>query len=501
MKLANCILFGTLLGSTLWSAELPAAEWQREAGLSLGAYVSDNICLSESDHLTRGVGTFTPDLYISRLGTRSSVLLAAAVEYNTLGDSSLRCSSGQSAERANRESLVPSLRYAGDLEVVDGWLTLESEAFAGRNPADPFAAGGRDNLNGRDNANITYQYGVGAVVNHRFRDSYTLFTRYQHNEQFNKLNLLGDSSEDRAQFELGTDRDSNRIGLGIAGRYSKVMNAGSVRNPPFDNTLSSAEVWSSLQLSPTLQVNGLAGEEWNDFISAREELDGFRWDAGVRWRPNDRIEVNAGTGERFFGSTPRMSIRYEHRRSQLTASYARTLTFPRDLRVADDNLLFPGDPGFGEDIGQLPGDPLLVSGEPTFTGNSPIINNRLSLRYRFSGRRISMTLAGNRSRQTRTEDLGKATFSNAAVTFSRSLSPSLTANARLGWAETEGQGGNTGIFGRNSETWHAGLALMRSLGRNTVLSFGYQHTRRESDVAFNRYNENRLALTARHQFR
>jgi uncharacterized protein (PEP-CTERM system associated) len=504
MKPATVLLAGTLAGGVLLAQGLLAAEWQREAGISVGAYVSDNICLSDEDIKAWGAGTVTPDINIRGQGTRSTVFLEAAVEYNSLADSNLNCPSGLRLSRSNRVSLIPSLRYLGDLEVIDDWLTLESEAFVGRNPIDPFAPGGSDNFNGRNNINITYQYGAGAVIQRRIFDNADMRLRVRHSEQHNEVNLLGDSKENRGEFDFGTERGSNRFSMGVAGRYSKVMNEGRDNVPAFDNTLASAEIRATLRLSSAWQINGLTGEEWNEYTSALPEVDGTYWDAGLRWTPNERLEISVGHGERFFGVTPRMSIRYRHIRSELSASYARSLTFPRNLRAAALDLDDPFNVDSGidadPDFGQLPGDPMTAFGELTFIGTSPIINERLTLRYRFSGRRTTITVAAADSRQVRTEDLGEATFSDLGVTFSRDLSTSLAANARLSWSETEGQGGNVGIFGQNSVTWRAGFGFSRSLGSSTTMNVGYQYTRRESDFVFNQYNENRVTLSARHQF-
>lgn len=500
MKPVTALLSGLLIGGPLLTEGLLAAEWQREAGISLGAYYSDNICLSDDeDELKgRGAATVTPNVRITGQGARANLSLDGSLRYNSLADSNLNCSTGQSAQLTNRESVIPSLRYRGDLELIEDWLTLESDASATTNSIDPFAPGDPDRFDGRDNINITYQYGAGATIQRRLFDSADMRLHYYHNEQQNGASVLGDSSEDRGEFDLGTERGNNRLSVGIGGRYSRITYEGNERRPAFDNTLSSAEVRAALQLSTSWQINGLVGEEWNEFTSARPDIDGSYWDAGLRWAPNDRVEVNIGTGERFFGTTPRASIRYRHKRSEVTVDYSRSLTVPRNLRVPDQDFDDPLAPA----PGQLPGDPPVLVGQPTFIDRSPIINERLSVRYRFSARRTTITVNASDSRQLRTEDAGEATFSNLGLTFSRSLSTTLSANARLSWSGREGQGNDVGFFGEESETWRAGLDVSRRLGSNTTMNLGYEHTRREadSDAAFNQYEENRITLSARHQF-
>lgn len=487
------------VGGTLLLDGTSAAEWDRSAGVSVGSYYSDNICLSENDLEGRGAATITPNLRVRGRGARADVTLDAAVSYDSLAGSNLECDNSRRARATNRESVIPSLNYSGNLELIQEWLTLESDAFVGRNPIDPLAPGGTSRFDGRDNTNITYQYGAGATLQRPIFDSAALLLRYYHNEQQNAVSLLGDSSEDRAEFDLGTERSGNRLTVGIGGRHREITVNGNNVRQGFENTLSSAEFRAALQLNSSWQFNTLIGEEWNEFLSARPDIEGSYWDVGLRWSPNERVEVALGTGERFFGSTPRMSISYRHRRSELTTDYTRSLTVPRNLRAP---RLIPDDP-LGPDFDQIPGDPFIVTGEPTFIGNSPVINERLSVRYRFTARRSTITLRASDSRQLRPEDLSEVQFSGLGMTFTRSLAANLSGNIRVNWNEREGQGGDdSGFFGQNSESWQAGLSVSRNIGNNTTVTMGYDYRRRESDAndPFNQFTENRLTLSAQHQF-
>jgi uncharacterized protein (PEP-CTERM system associated) len=505
MKPATILLCGPLLVGALLATDLFAADWQREAGVTLSAYASDNICLSDTNRQAWNAGTAAPDLLIHGQGTRANLYLKAAVRYNSLADSNPKC---LSALGSSRESILPSLRYLGDLHLLENWLTLQSDAFVGTNAFNPFAAGGTDNLSGRDNLNITYQYGAGALIQRRFLERADLRMHYHYSSQHNQRLLLSDSIEHRGEFDLGTERTSSRFSMGVAGRYSEVTYEGSAGSPDFENSLASAEIRAALQLGSSWQINGLTGEEHNELISVLSDVEGSYWDAGLRWAPNPRVEVAIGTGTRFFGSTPRLRVRYLHQRTEITANYSRVLIFPRNLRTAeslfDESLnseqdFVPdatNDPGFE----QISGDPLPMSGQPTFIGNTPIVNERLAVRYRLTGIRSTFTLAAAHSEQTRLEDLGEATFTDMRALVSRSLSETLTANVRLVWSSREGEGGNVGIYGQHSQTWRVGLGLAKQLGMNTQVRVDYQHTRQESDAAFNRYIENRVTFSARYQF-
>ena len=217
---------------------------------------------------------------------------------------------------------------------------------------------------------------------------------------------------------------------------------------------------------------------------------------GLRWTPNSRVALEAGTGERFFGSTPRFSVSYRHKRSQLEASYLRTLQFPRNLRAPDAD---PDDP-FGPDLGQLPGDPLPGVGTPTFLGQSPILNERFLLRYAFQARRTSFSISASDSQQTQVETLGEGTFRSGRATATRRLSGASSLSFRIGYRESEGQGANIGLFGQNATAWTGGLSYQRTLGPATTLALGWQYIDQESDFALNEFAENRISLALRFRF-
>lgn len=500
MKRHSVFLAGFIISTPFLSGSLLAAEWEKSAGIAVGAEFSDNICLSNDDQVSESFATLTPDIRVSGRGARASVDLSGSVQYNSLAESNLNCFSGANTRAGNRETWLPNLRYRGDLELVEDWLTLESDASAQTTSIDPFAAGSANSLDGRDNVNVVYQYGAGARIQRRLFNRANMLMRYNYNEQVNGVNQLGDSSENLGEFDLNTEGGNSRIAVGVSGRYSEVTYEGTASSPEFDNRLSSAEARASLQLTASWQTNALIGKEWNEFTSSDPEIDGSYWDAGLRWSPNDRVEISVGTGERFFGTTPRMNIRYRHKRSELSADYSRSLTLPRNLRAATGGFDDPFDPNVGTGNGDIPDASPTVNGEPTFIGNKPLINERLSVRYSYSATRTTISLTGSNSKQKRLEDLTEATFSSLGLALSRSMSSRLSANVNLTWSERDGQGGSVGAFSQPSESWFATLGLNRRLGSSTTMSMRYQHNLRESDAALNEYTENRITLSARHEF-
>ncbi|MDO8860431.1 TIGR03016 family PEP-CTERM system-associated outer membrane protein [Haliea sp. E1-2-M8] len=492
----------TLLAGSLASVAFPA-EWETGAGVSVGSYYTDNICLSPHDEQGKWVGTVRPDVSLRGSGARANVSLQGGVAYNTLGNSGLECSGDQANTRTSRESFIPNLRFASDVEVVRDWLVLDANADARRTSINPFVAGADDPLSGRDNNNIVYSYGAGATLQRPIAQYAGLRMRYQYDEQFNEASIFGDSVRNRATIDLDTLPDAGRLRLGVGGEYSKVTYDDNAQVQAFDNELSSAEFRAALKVTSSWEINGKVGEEWNEFVSARDDIEGSFWDVGLRWTPNPRIEAEVGIGERFFGDTARANIAYRHKRSQLQASYQKSLNLPRNLRVRDAGFTDPDDP-FDPDFGGIPGDSLGQDGVPTLIGEAPILNELFQLRYMFNARRTTIGVTGSESRQTQYGRLeqAEATFRNASVRITRSLNTILDANLLLSWRENvrENDVPAGGFFSGDSETWRMSLGLTRQLGQRTRLSVTYAYTTQSSRDPFNEYDENRLKLSVRHSW-
>ncbi|EED33962.1 uncharacterized protein, PEP-CTERM system associated [gamma proteobacterium NOR5-3] len=478
-----------------------AAEWTNTAGLAVNSYYSSNICRVPNDEEEKLVGTVTPNVNLRGEGARAFVALDAAVEYNTLGESSLECPQGGAGFGvANRETWVPRINFLSEFEAVENFLFLEADAFAAQNSVNPFVTGGDDNINGVGNTNITSRWGAGARIQRQYSERWAVLARYNYNEQYNSFNqVLGDSQEDRVELDVGMIPEASRFSLGVRGQYSEVTFDETLTQPEFVNRLSRLELRSALQLSRSWQLNAYGGEEDNVFLSSSDEVDGSYWDVGLRWAPNDRVTVNAGYGERFFGDAPRFDISYRHKRTQLTASYIRDLQFPRNIRAADGGEV-ASDP-LNPDVG-LPGDPLAGAGGPTFIGQTPVLNENFTLSYRFNARRTTFSVQANDSQQTRAENGSTGSFQNVTAIVTRQLGVSLSGDVRLGWRNNEGDinGTGGGLFGQNLEAWTVGLGVQQKLGPETILSLRYLYTDQTSDTDFNTFEENRVDLGLRFSF-
>ncbi len=473
---ALCLL--ALAAQPGWSAE-----WTTSAGVAPALTYTDNVCLSADDEQGEWIGLLTPDIAVQGVGARASFDLFASVEMNTLTDSKLEDLGCNPRGFGSRSQFAPRLRAAGQAELVDQWLFLQADADVRQSEITPFGQGGGDTLNRTGNTNDVYNYRVSPYISRRFKDTAVLDLRYSWDQQRNSERVVGDSDRHRVSLNLSSVPGDLGFTWGVQGSYDRVEYDESRNRAGTDNELKSVQLNLGYQFNSVWQVNGYYGEERNDFISVSDEIDGDFWDVGVRWTPNSRTTVDVGTGDRFFGDTPRGSVQYRHKRSTLRASYVKDITYDRDIRS-----------GTFEDE-QLPGDIL----DPTTISNSPILDERFTLGYSYSGRRSNFSVQASHSDQTRAEDGRDSTFKRFSASLDRQLSRYTTLTGRIIWNEQIPRGERSElVFG--SETWRYSLEAQRDLNQELSLRLRYEYTDRESDRITNEYQENRLTLTLNFDF-
>ncbi len=486
---------GLLVAVSLVAAgKARSANWESGGGISVGAVYTDNDCLDKDNKKDEVFATWTPNLRLSADGARASFGLYAAVQYNNRDDSDEDCGS-----RGNTLSPAPRIRFSGQSELVENWLYLDASAFGGVNRANPFEAGGADSVEGGDNLNRTYRYSVSPYVYRRFGESASVMTRYRYTDITNSKHTINDRHINEVMGDIGTDPALARFSYGIAGDYSKVYYDERYGGEDlFNSELSSARIRAAYQLTRSWQINGYVGEEWNDFITVYNDDDGTIWDVGATWTPNPRITVAGGVGERFFGTAPRFSLEYRHKRSTLSASYSRNLTYDSSLRTSDffGDIL---DDLFGEDP---TGDDIVVGvgGVDTTVTNSPIIDERSLLNYRFNGRRTTLSVRASYSEQKRTEDRLNDNFTYVSTHASRRLSQDLSVFAGVSWHHREPDSQRITSFSRNSDLYRYSLGTRYKLGAHFDATFSYEYSDRDADNDDEEYEENRVVAKLNYHF-
>lgn len=450
-----------------------AAEWKASTGLRVGEVFTDNIRLTDSDKDSEFVTTVTPNINLEGKGSRANIKLIGAVEFNNLG--------------GDAENYNPELQADGDIELIEDLFFVEGNTSARQTAIDPFSASGDTSINERNNTTTTYQYSVSPYFTTRLKKFAVVQVRYRYDEQINREGEVDDSSRESASFNFNSGNDFTTITWGLLGSWSKTDfddRSGEIATTESsDNEFKSATLRLGYKINRKWQLTTSYGKEWNDFISSSSDVDDDFWSLGFVWTPTPRTNLEVDYGERFFGDTPALKFTHKHKRSTIEINYLRELTDSRSIRQQQSVL---------SDINSAL---LQNSFNLTTPFNSTLENEQFDLSYRIKGKRTSADISIKQSRQTRQEvENSETTFNRIGIGADRRLSTKLSLNARISWDERENE------QNEKADTYRYSLGFTQKVGSNTNLSLNYTFSQRDSDLADDDYDENRIDVSIRRNF-
>lgn len=457
--------------------EAGAVEIETDTSLTAGVTLTDNVCLSENNAKWDWVGVAAPHVSVKAKGRQSSASLSGSVRFNTLTNGQLRDNNcGSRASLGERRKYAPNLRASGETVLIDQWLTLNARAQWDQQEIGAFDGGGDDELDRLGNRNDYFRYSVSPTLSHQIGRRAMGTLQYTWDEKVDSSDLIADSNRQQVSLSLQSVNTSPISG-GVFGRYSKLDNerrAGATSST--SSELGSVIAQLGYQLSQRLQINGSYGWDQNDYDSGiREDQNGARWDVGIRWTPTPRTTVDAGFGDRYFGSTPRLGVSYERRRSNFELDYSKGITYDRDLRDLERGFLT----GFNGS---------------SIDSENPVIDERVTLQYGYDGRNANITVRGSWSEQTREDDGARSVFKNLGVTFTPQIFRLYNVSATVAWDEDDPRSRGSSNFGlsNRSESWRVALSISRSINQRLSCGFNYQFRDRNSEFATSDYRENRF---------
>jgi len=468
---------GGTLGSVLLitvSAAATAGDWRFEKGINASAVYTDNVNLVSSGKESDLSALLTPHFSLHGKGGRANVDITGALEFNSQGGST--------------DSLNPRLQADANAELVERVAFIDLNATATQNVIDPLAVSGTDNLSNRGNKTTTYSYRISPYLKSRFGGVADTELRYTYNGINHSEGAVGDTSSEAVNLSIDSGSDFSRISWGLDASHRTLDNdQGEV------SELSALDLRLGYRINRRWQINGSVGSESNEFASTRSSNDGSRWDIGALWTPNPRTSLDFGIGERFFGSTKRLSFSHKSRRSVLTATYTQDLTDVTTL--LSEQAVFLLVDAFGNPIlDPVTGDPLLLVTDLPTLNTSTFVDDRLALSYTLQGRRSTLTLNGNVSEQTYQDSSREVSSVGLGATFSRDLSGRLSGDVGLNWNQWD----ESGTGSRETESWRLNAGINQQLGKKTNLRFNYSYTDYESNQSGQSYDENKLSLTLMH---
>ncbi len=482
--------FTAILAGACIATPAHAGDWKTRYGVSVSEQYSDNICLDDSGDEDEWISTVTPSFGLSGTGGRAKFDVKAAFEINSLDDNDSRCAESTGGQDS-AEGINPRVDASGTIEVWSNTAFIDLTTQVRQNSSNSFTGGGDSSLNRGGNKNTTYDYSINPYIVGKIKDLAKINLGYTYDNQKNSADELENSAQQTVNLVVSSVPGASPLGWALVGNYEVVDYAGNDNANSDRQELSSVALRLNYGLSRKWQFYASTGEDFNDFQSSSDDIDGTRWDAGFTWTPNPRTQLQLGTGDQFIGTTPFLDFSYRRKRSVLTASYKKSLTFSRSLRSRD--IEAPITDANGNPLLDIDGLPVFLSFSTTSETRSPIVDERMQLGYRWSKGRTSFNADLVESTQIREEDDRSSKFSTVSLSASREISPKLSLNTRIVYRESEVDEDSSAL-GDESKEYRLYLGARRKLGAKTSMTLNYSHNDRRSDQAEDEYRENRLSL-------
>lgn len=463
-----------------------AERWQLTPSLSLSETWTDNLELApDSREESAFVTTVAPGVSLSGGGARLQGDLAyglsAVFEHTDEGS----------------DELFHNLNGRADAELVQDHLFVDVSATASQNISDLRDAAGVGVTSGNDN--LTQNYGVTAAprLTHRLGRVARATWIYEHERVWFE-DEQSDQRVHRAQARIESGSLFQRLRWALNGSYEDVaeLDGSAGSDGGADGTLSSGSLTLGYALTPRFEINATGGYEDNDIgeVDPQSELaedrEGSFWDVGIRWRPNRRLNLELGGGERFFGRSLRAALSYQRRVVSLQAEFSESLQNNTSVVFLPEGSV----PVFAPDCpagveGCTPAGEVQLFRQDTVDGF--FVARRLSSSVSFNFRRHSLVLTGFRLVRE-AQRIGDD---------ERQVGGSLNWRWALGSRTSFGLGGRYSreqfeVDERQDDFWFAEATLSRQLGRSLAVEGSYRHQRQESDDAGAEFTENAVVLSA-----
>ncbi|MFT4517670.1 MAG: hypothetical protein ACI9JM_000047 [Halioglobus sp.] len=467
------------LGATL-ASNAHAVKYSGSMGVAPAVTVTDNVCLTEGNKEWDWIGLATPSGSLRAKGKRASFDIGGSVQFNTLTNSQLE-KNDCGGSLGGRSQLNPNLRANGSSILIKDWLSVKATGRVDQKEISSAFAGGNDDLNRRGNMNTRYRYSIAPTLSHRIGNSMTGNLRYSYDQLFFSEDVQAESSRQGVSGGINS-RGSSQYSWGLSARSTEVVYESTALRPARTNELASGTARLSFKYDRKLQLNGTYGYDFKRASTGREleNDDGGFWTIGIRYSPTRHTNFSIGSGDRYFGKTPRLTASHKMKNNIFNASYKKEITYGRELQDLED--------GFIDDF----------NNNSTINSRSPILDERFSLGWTLVGRRQSLNVQGSWSEQTRSEDGSTSQFQSVAVSYAPQLSATYSISGTIGWDSDKPRvalGASDLDIGNTSETWRANVSLSRYINRNSSVSFSYQFTDRQSSLAVGSYQENRVTMT------
>ena len=477
--------------------------WRFEPQISIRETYTDNVALARGDSKrSEFITEISPGFSIRNKGARSDIDINYSINnlfYYRDND---------------RNTLNHQLRAAGEFEVVEDWLFLDSRANISQQAVSAFGPIGSNSASNNNNQTLR-SFSLSPYLRHSFGRQATTEARYTFNQQSSNggSNSVSDSTGNSILLKVDSGPAYQDWGWGAA--YSKDQ---------FDYERAADTTFESItgslryRINPRLFATSTFGYDRNDYFTTGKNPEGSFWSLGADWRPGRRTSLTLSAGRRYFGTTYALGFQHTTRRTAWDISYQQNLTTSRSqfnqpvgtYREFVESTFRARLPGISEaqlrnlvdaaarEYANAGRDPDAVQGI-NFQTNTAFIEKKFqgSLILNLAKTQAAFT-AFNSIRDAST--LGTQSVLNSSGDFALSqvikqsgvgtqwtyhLSPRNDANLGFDYSRFR-----LVDIGRTDNLTSFNLGISRKLSHTANGSLGYRFIRRDSNFDVNDYDEN-----------
>ncbi len=382
-----------------FSSVADAAEWSVNPRLTIRETYTDNVRLGSG---FRGAGSkqddfiteINPGLSVTGLGRRVNV--NAFYTMNNL----------IYARNKDLTRIRHQLNAKATTEIIEDLFFLDGNALMFQQNTTLLGPQAIDNTNVTGNRTSVRAYNISPYLRHRFQNFASTELRYAHGIVESGANGLRNSQRNSVLLNLNSGDSFKILTWGLNYSYQRIHFDGNTiragRNVELERSIANFRY----NITPRFGLTATGGYERNSFVSIRGNPSSPTWSAGFAWLPNERTDISASAGQRFFGDTYAAQVNHRTRSTTWSASYNEDIT------------TFNQQAQLGTTFGTSVIDTLPVSGLPnTFLSADNLLstNNFLTNRL-FLQRRLQASVTVNGARNTvslRVFNMSRKAFSPA----------------------------------------------------------------------------------------
>jgi uncharacterized protein (PEP-CTERM system associated) len=496
----------SVLGIAMPAAQ--AADWKLSAGLTAKETYTDNARLSATDRKSDLITELTPYFSAQKKGARLEV------------DFTYRMQNLFYADDSSRSRTYHHLAARSKAELIEDEVFVDATAAISQQITSLLGPVGADTATTAGNLTNVSQITISPYWQHRFGSTASGLLRYTHSE-VRSGSGVADSSTDGVQLSLTSGSAFRDLNWGL----SYTSSAIDYQTRP-DVRLSTVSGTVGYRILPRLRLYGTAGFDDNNYVALTgRKNSGSFWQFGATWTPTVRTQLDAFTGERYFGKTYGLKLDHRMRRTNWHLGYGRNVTtfvsqftVPATLSTAAflDALYKDSIPDaatraqFVQALMTLLNLPATVTDPLHVLSQLVYLEKRFDASVAFSTAKTTSVLAFyDLSREALESGTAAGALINAGPFASTNvvkqrglnlgiawrLSPRLTATGNLGWTRTRFV-----ALDRTDELKLINLGITRAFSPQLTGSLNLRHQQRDSDVSAAAFRENALIGTVNYQF-